>query len=186
MATLRDLDLQPFEAAPVGTALVDTGPGGRLPVTAPGARWIVLVGESGPVSAIAPGTTLDSGGRPPGILVAAADLDIKVIWEAAAFKEFAGVSALVLIEPGTVGADETGIAGVVSGQALSRLMLRGPVRGLTGPVLPGAPAIPLIARSCGYLESGASCVTPMSFTARPYPMPDCPNDRGLTAHLFVW
>jgi hypothetical protein len=181
MATLRHLDLQPFDTAPV-----DTGPGGRLPAAVPGARWIVLVGQAGPVSAIAPGTTLESGARPPAILVAAADLDISVIWEAAAFREFAGVSALVLIEPGAVEAGETGIAGVVSGQALSRLMLRGPMRGLTGPVLPGAPAIPLIARSCGYLESGAACVTPMSFTARPYPMPDCPNDRGLTAHPFVW
>jgi hypothetical protein len=181
MATLRDLDLQPFDTVPI-----DTGPGGRLPVAAPGARWIVLVGEAGPVSAIAPGTTLESGERPPGILVAAADLDLRVIWEAAAFREFAGAGALVLTEPGAVGAVEPGIAGVVSGQVLSRLMLRGPVRGLTGSVLPGAPAIPLIARFCGYLETGAACATPMSFSARPYPLPDCPNDRGLTAHLFVW
>ena len=186
MAALRDLGLQPFDTAPIDTALTGAAPGERLPVAAPAGRWLVLVGEAGPVSAIAPGTTLASGERPPGILVAAADLDVTVIWEAGAFKEFADASALVLTEPGAVRAGGPGIAGVVSGQALTTLVRRGPVRGLSGPVLPGAPAIPLIARFCGYLDSGAACATPMSFAARPYPMPDCPNDRGLTAHQFVW
>lgn len=181
MAALRDLDLQPFDTAPI-----DGGPGERSLVAAPAGRWLVLVGESGPVSAIAPGATLASGERPPGILVATADLDLTVIWEAAAFKEFAEASALVLTEPGAAEAGAPAIAGVVSGQAVTQLMRRGPVRGLSGPVLPGAPAIPLIARFCGYLDTGAACATPMSFAARPYPMPDCPNNHRLTAHQFVW
>jgi hypothetical protein len=173
MATLRDLDVEPFESAPAD---------GR-PVTAPGDRWVVLVGATGPVSAIAPGTTLARGTRPPGILVAAANLRLNVVWESPAFLELGEVSALVLTEPGP---GPAGVAGVVSGAALARAMLRGPTRGLSGPVLPGAPAIPLIARFCGYLEAGAGCATPMSFPARPYPMPDCPNDRGLSAHQFAW
>jgi hypothetical protein len=176
MATLRDLGSQPFDSAPAD----------RMPVTAPGDRWVVLVSEAGPVSAIAPGTTLAEGARPPGILVAAADLDLEVVRESAAFKEFTQVSALVLTESAEGHTGEPGIAGVVSGQTLTRVMLRGPVRDLSGPVLPGAPVIPLIARFCGYLETETVCATPMSFPARPYPMPDCPNDRGMAAHRFVW
>ncbi len=178
MATLRDLDPQPFETATAG----------GLPVAAPADRWVVLVGDVGPVSAVAPGTTLASGERPPGILVAAADLDQAVAFDSAAFEQFTEVDALVLTEPATrqPGEARIEIAGVVSGLALTRAMLRGPVRGLSGPVLPGAPAIPWISRSCGYLEGGAMCMTMKSFPARPYPMPDCPNDRGLTAHQFVW
>ena len=50
----------------------------------------------------------------------------------------------------------------------------------------GPPAIPLIARSCGYPEAGSTCATPVSFPARPAAMPDCPNNRGLAAHQFDW
>jgi hypothetical protein len=176
MATLRDLGPQPFETAPVG----------ERPVTAPDDRWVVLVSETGPVSAVAPGTTLAEGARPPGILVAAADLDLQAALHSDAFSQFAEASALVLTEPRAGDAGEPGIAGVVSGPTLTQLMFRGATRGIFGPVLPGAPSIPLIARSCGYLEAGMTCATGVSFRARPYPMPDCPNNRGLTTHLFVW
>jgi hypothetical protein len=175
MATLRDLDPQPFESAPADS----------LPVAAPDDRWVVLVGTAGPVSAVAPGTTLAAGARPPGILVAAADLDLRAALQSAAFTQFADVSALVLIESGPGNAGEPGIAGVVAGETLAQLMRRGQVRGF-GSVLPGVPDIPMIARSCGYLEGGAVCATPMSFDARPYSMPDCPDNRGLAAHRFVW
>jgi hypothetical protein len=175
MATLRDLGAQPFEVVPAD----------ELPVTAPADRWAVLVGAAGPVSALAPGTSL-AGGRPPGILVAAADLDQRTAFASDAFQHLSEVSALVLIEPAAGEAGEPAIAGVVSGQALTYAILRGTVRGLTGPVLPGAPTVPLISRSCGYLEGRVACATPMSFRRRPPAMPPCPNDHGLTAHPFGW
>ena len=175
MATLRDLDPQPSESMPADS----------LPVAAPGDRWVVLVGAAGPVSAVPPGATLAEGARLPGVLVAAADLDQADAFESDAFAGFADVTALVLTEPDDE-AGELRVAGVVSGLTLARAMLRGPVRGLSGPVLPGPPAIPILARSCGYLEGGTTCATPMSFVARPSLLPDCPNQRALAPHQFSW
>jgi hypothetical protein len=179
MTTLRDLGSEPFESAPAGAG----------PVTAPDDRWVVLAGEAGPVSAIRPGTALADGERPPGVLVAPADMDLADALESDAFEQFADVTALVLIEPDEDRAGEPRVAGVVSGLTLARMMLRGPVRGvlgISGPVLPGAPRIPLIARSCGYLETGTTCGTPMKFRARPPVLPGCPNQRSLAAHQFGW
>ena len=182
MATLRELDLEPFE----------TRPADRLPVTAPDDRWVVLIGDDGPVSAAAPGTTLAAGARLPEILVAVADLDQAEAFESDAFAEYAGVSALVLIGPGLgpgQGPAPGGhpvIAGVASGLTLERALFRGAVRGVPGAVLPGVPAISLIVRSCGYAQAGTGCATMMSFASRPYPMPACPNVRGLAAHQFAW
>jgi hypothetical protein len=185
MATLGDLESEPFETAPSdGQA-----------VTAPRARWVVLVGEAGPVSAIAPGTTVPEGARLPGILVASAGSDLAVALRSAAFEHFADVGALVVTEPtagwpagGPAGWREPGpqIVGLVGGQMLTRLMQRGPVRGISGPVLPGSPSIIWITRSCGYVDAGTACATLMSFVSRPYPMPGCDNTQGLPAHQFVW
>jgi len=174
MATLRDLAAEAFQTAPAGSR----------PVAAPGDYWVVLVGEAGPVSAVSTDTTLVDGARPPGVLVAAADLDQADAFESDAFAGFADVTALVLTEPDEAG--EPRVVGVVNGLTLARAMLRGPVRGLSGPVLPGPPAIPILARSCGYLEGGTTCATPMSFVARPSLLPDCPNQRALAPHQFSW
>lgn len=185
MATLGDLESEPFE----------TRPADGLAVIAPSARWVVLVGDSGPVSAIAPGTRLPDGARLPGILVASADLDLAAALGSAAFEQFTDVGALVLAEsaaalpaaePGGPGEPSTQIVGVVSGGLLTRLMQRGPVRGISGPVLPGSPTILWITRSCGYVAAGTACATVMSFVTRPYQMPGCDNARGLPAHQFVW
>ncbi len=174
MVMLRDLDPQPFEVAPAGEA----------PVTAPAGRWLVLIGEVGPVTAIAPGATLARGARPPGILVAAADLNQAAAIRSAAFSQVTDVSALVLTEPA---ADGHRIAGVVDGGTLTSVVLRNTTRGISGPALPGAPStIPWIVRSCGYHESAVVCATPMTFLSRPYPMPACRNARGLAAHDFAW
>lgn len=56
----------------------------------------------------------------------------------------------------------------------------------TPDALPGIPVVPLLNRSCGFTEGNVACATLLSFRARPYPMPACPNDRGLTAHQFAW
>ena len=186
MATLRDLGSEPFDSVPF-----DSVPAGGGPVTAPDDRWVVLAGAAGPVGAIEPGTALADGDRLPGVLVAPADMDLAEALESDAFEQFADVTALILTEPDPDLAGELRVAGVVSGPTLARRMLRGPVRGLFGfgvggPVLPGPPAIPLIARSCGYLEAGTTCGTPMSFRARPAVPPGCPNQRGLAAHQFDW
>jgi len=178
MPTLRDLGSEPFESMPAGPR----------PVTAPDDRWVVLAGEAGPVCAIQPGTTLTEGDRPPRILVAAAAMDLVDALESDAFEQFADVSALVLTEPDEDRPGQPSVAGVVSGLTLSRVMLRGPTRGVfgsSGPVLPGAPKI-LIAVSCGYVEATITCGTPKSFRTRPAVMPSCPNQRGLAAHQFDW
>jgi hypothetical protein len=179
MATLRDLGPEPFDSLPAG----------HRPVTAPGDRWVVLAGRTGPVSAIAPGTTLAGDDRLPGVLVAAADMDLADALESEAFEQFADATALVLTEPDEDRVGEFRVAGVVNGVTLARVMLRGATRGVfnwgnTG--LPGPPAIPLIGRSCGYAEARTTCATPMSFPARPAAMPACPNHRGLSAHQFDW
>ena len=173
MATLRDLGPQAFEIAPVGVR----------PTAAPLNRWVVLVDDDGkPVSALAPGTSLARDALPPVIIVAGADLGQGVAYSSAAFKEFREASALVLTE----GGDGGEIAGVVSGPALARAVLRGAMRGGSGPVLPGPPAIPWISRSCRHAEGGVSCATMMSFPARPAVMPSCDNQQGLAAHQFHW
>lgn len=176
MASLRDLGSQPFEVVPAG----------ELPVTAPADRWAVLVGAAGPVSAIAPGASLASDGLPPGILVAPADLDQAEAFDSDAFQELTEVSALVLTEPAAGKAGPPAVAGVVTGAELTRAFLRGAVRNLTDSELPGAPSVALIARSCEYLEGRVTCATPMRFNRRPFAMPPCPNDSGLTAHRFGW
>jgi hypothetical protein len=177
MAMLGDLGPLPFAVAPAGEAAV----------TAPADRWLVLIGEVGPVTAIAPGATLASGARPPAILVAAADLDQAAAIRSAAFRQVTDVSALVLTRPASQGDRGQYIAGVVDGRALAKVVLRQATRGLSGPALPGTPgSIPWIVRSCGYYESAALCATPMTFLSRPYPMPACRNDSGLAAHDFAW
>jgi len=175
MATLRDLDPQPFEVAPVDDP----------PAAAAGDRWLVLVRRGRPVSALAPGTVLSKGSRLPGILVAAADMNLAEALESDAFRQLTEFSALVVTEPSAGQADQPGIAGVVTGQTLAQVILRGTTRGIFGP-LPGASSIPLITRSCGFAEGGVTCATMMPFEARPNSMPGCLNDRGLTAHPFAW
>jgi len=183
MATLRDLGVEPFVAVPAG----------RLPVTAPGDRWVVLTGDGGPVSAVAPGRTLAAGARLPVILVAAADLEQADAFDSDAFGEFLGVSALVLTEAGPAPGGPPAVAGVVSDRVLQRAMFRGAARGAqaaTGgaasAALPGAPSVPLISRSCGYAENQVTCATRMEFRRRPSPLPQCPNERHLADHQFAW
>lgn len=171
MATLRELGPQAFEIAPVDGS----------PAASPD-RWVVLVDRNGkPVSALPPGTALADGTVPPTVLVAAADLSQGEAYASAAFAEYTDAVALVLTENG----DGSDIAGVVSGPALARAMMRGAMRG-PGSSLPGPPAIPWISRSCSYTEAGATCSTMMSFTARPAVMPSCDNLPGLAAHQFCW
>jgi hypothetical protein len=177
MATLGDLGPQPFDVAPAGEG----------PVTAPAGRWLVLVGDIGPVTAIPPGATLASGARSPGILVAAADLNQATAIRSDAFSQLTQVSALVLTQPAGDDAGGYRIAGVVDGDTLTRALLRQATRGISGPVLPGTPgSIPWIVRSCGFAGSGVLCATSMSFLTQPYPVPACRNDRGLVAHDFTW
>jgi hypothetical protein len=181
MATLGDLGPQPFAVAPAGEA----------PVTAPADRWLVLVGNDGPVSALPPGATLGAGARPPGIVVAGTHLDLAAVLRSEAFKQLTGVSGLVLVEPASDTSEPSDssdhrIAGVVSVASLVRVIQRGTTRSITGTELPGVADIPWISRSCGFTAGGVLCATSMPFLSQPYPMPACRNERHLTAHSFVW
>jgi hypothetical protein len=122
----------------------------------------------------------------PGILVAAADVNLAEALQSDAFRQLTDVTALVLTEPGTGQDGQPAIAGVVSGTTLTWAALRGTTRGIFETILPGVPSIPLITRSCGFTAGGVACATMMSFPARPDPMPDCRNSRGLAAHQFAW
>jgi hypothetical protein len=181
MATLADLGAEEFEVVPLAT-----GPDSESAVTAPADRWVVLVRGRQVASTVAPGTTLAGDARPPGILLAAADLEQAAAFKSDAFREFSEVAALVLTEPGSVQPGQPAIAGVVAGGTLARAMLRGTTRGGNGRVLPGPPSVPLITRSCGFFEGRVMCATPLSFPRRPTSLPPCPNDRGLPAHFFEW
>ena len=168
MATLRDQWLSDFVVADAG----------NLPVVPPD-RWIVLVDGNHPVSAIAPATRLDPAGPVPAIIVAPADLDVDAVLASEAFAEAADVSAVVLVDGGTV-------VGVWGGPSLANAVVRGPARGVPRSVLPETPTIPVIVRSCTFTEGGAICASSSSFPGKPFPMPACPNARHLSAHDFTW
>jgi hypothetical protein len=168
MTALRDLSLSDCVVADVND----------LPVVARD-RWVVLLDDGRPVSAVAPGTTLGAGTPVPPIVVASAELDLNTALSSDAFAEVADASAVVLVDGGAV-------TGVWSGPSLAAAVMQGPVRTSTGPVLPGAPAIPLIVRSCTFTENGTVCATSSSFVSKPFPMPACPNAKHLSAHDFNW
>jgi hypothetical protein len=132
MATLRDLGPEPFEIVPFQVAPSGTGPAGEVTVTAPADRWVVLVRGDQAAAAVAPGGTLAGDAQPPGILVAAADLEQAAAFRSDAFREFSEAIALVLTEPGSGPPGQAVIAGVVSGGTLARAMLRGAPRGSPG------------------------------------------------------
>jgi hypothetical protein len=168
MTTLRDQRLSDFVLADASD----------LPVVPPD-RWIVLMDGNRPVRAIAPATRLDPAAPAPAIIVAPADLDLNDALASGAFAEAADVSAVVLV-------DGEAVVGVWGGPGLANAVTQGPTRDIFESVLPGAPAIPLIVRSCRFTEGGTICATPSSFTSKPFPMPACPNARQLSAHDFHW
>ena len=168
MAALRDQRLSDFVVAGAS----------NLPVVPPD-RWIVLVDGDRPVSAIAPATRLDPAGAVPAIIVAPADLDVDAALASEAFAEAADVSAVVLVDAGTV-------VGVWGGPSLANAVAQGPARGVRGSVLPGTPMSPVIVRSCTFTEGGTICASWSSFPGKPSAMPACPNARHLSAHDFHW
>lgn len=168
MAILRDLGSEEFETAP-----------GDLPVAA-GDRWLVLLDRQGhPVSALEPGAVLDVSTPPPPIIVAPPDLGLNTARASAAFAQAGDVNAVVLVE-------EHEVVGVWSGPSLATVLKQGPPVTRGGSNLPGLPQIPLIMRSCTYLDRGTLCATGSSFVKKPFPMPSCPNQHHLSAHLFGW
>jgi hypothetical protein len=167
LVALRDLELSDFVVADAS----------NLPVVPPD-RWIVLVDSNRPVSALAPAARLDPAAPLPAIIVAPADLDLDAALASDAFAEAAGVSAVVLV-------DGEAVVGVWGGPSLACAVRGGPARGV-GPVLPATPTIPLIVRSCAFIENGALCATSASFPSKPFPMPSCPNARHLRPHDFRW
>ena len=168
MAALRDQRLSDFVVADAS----------NLPVVPPD-RWIVLMDDDRPVSAIPPATRLDPAGPVPAIIVAPADLDVDAMLASDAFAEAADVSAVVLVDAGTV-------VGVWGGPSLANAVAQGPARGVRGSVLPGTPMSPVIVRSCTFTEGGTICASWSSFPGKPSPMPACPNARHLSAHDFHW
>jgi hypothetical protein len=168
MTLLRDLGSEEFETAV-----------GDLPVAA-GDSWLVLLDRDGrPVSAIEPGAELDVSTPPPPIIVAPAGLGLNTALTSAAFTQARDVNAVVLVE-------EQGVVGVWGGRSLATVLTQGPRATRGGSELPGVPQIPLIVRSCVYLERGTLCATVSSFVKKPLPMPSCPNQHHLSAHLFGW
>ena len=117
--------------------------------------------------------------RPPPIIVAPADLGLNAALTSAAFAQAGDVNAVVLVE-------EQGVVGVWGGPSLATVLSQGPRATRGGSQLPGLPQIPLIVRSCTYLERGTVCATVSSFVKKPFPMPSCLNQHHLSAHLFGW
>lgn len=168
MAQLYDLGSEEFETATAGD----------IPIAARD-RWLVLLDGGQPVGALSPGSVLDATTSPAPIIVASASLDLGVALASPAFAQAGDVSAVVLV-------GEQRVVGVWGGPRLEMAVKRGliPTRG--GPVLPGVPQVPWIARSCTYRELGAICATSESFPSKPFPMPSCRNNHHLSAHVFGW
>jgi hypothetical protein len=168
MARLRDLVSREFETA---AGDISTGASDRS---------LVLVDQRGdPISVLAPGAVLDPATPRPPIMVAPADLDLNTPLAAAAFAQAGDISAVVAV-------DEHGIVGVWSGPSLEKALEQGLPVTRGGHVLPGPPQIPLVVRSCRYLEHGTRCKTVSAFVNKPFPMPGCRNDHNLSAHQFGW
>ena len=143
-------------------------------------RWTVLIDEQGaPVSALPPGTSTAAGGDVPAVIVADANLDLDVALNSDAFAEIADVSGVVVVAGRQ-------IVGVWAGVNLARVVMQGPSRLTASPTLPGYPHIPVIVRSCSYVDGATTCATVSTFTSRPLLMPPCPNAQGLTPHDFGW
>ena len=170
MALLRDQDLAEYRTAQLAES----------PVATAGDRWLVLLDGDRPVCAIAPGTTLDSRGTLPPIIVAPDDMDVDAALASDALTEATDVTAVVLV-------GRQGVTGVWGGPSLDMALLLGPSRGFFGSsVLPGPPQIPLIVRSCAFRDRGTLCGTVSSFASKPFPMLPCPNRSQLAAHDFGW
>lgn len=168
MALLHDLGSAHFETV--------TGD----PPVAAGEAWLVLLDRAGrPVSAVEPGAELDVSTPPPPIIVAPAGLDLNTALTSTAFAQVGDVNAVVLV-------DGQEIVGVWGGPSLATALKQGPRATRGGSQLPGLPQIPMIVRSCTYLERGTVCATVSSFVKKPFPMPDCHNQHHLSAHLFGW
>jgi len=143
-------------------------------------QWTVLIDERGaPVSALPPSTSMPADAAVPAVIVADANLDLDVALNSDAFAEIADVSGVVVV-------DGRQIVGVWGGESLARAVMQGPSRASTGPILPGYPHVPLIVRSCRYVERATICATVSTFASRPALMPPCPNHQGLTSHGFGW
>jgi len=169
MALLRDMGSEEFETA-----------AGDPPVSA-GDRWLVLLDSGGhPISALEPGAELDAATPAPPIIIASPGLDVNTALISTAFAAADDVNAVVLVA-------EEGVVGVWGGPSLVRALKQGPRVTRGWPVLPGVPQqIPLMTRSCTYLERGTLCGTQSSFVKKPFPMPNCRNDHNLSAHPFGW
>jgi hypothetical protein len=145
--------------------------------------WVVLVDDEEPVSAIPPGTKLGAAERPPGIIIASAELAQHYAFKTAPFSAVEDgdqeISALVLT-------DGEEIVGVIAGDDLLAAIRRGAIRHAGDAVLPGPPKAPEFSRSCGHITNDVTCGAQRKFRGKPSPMPACADPRDLGGHLFSW
>lgn len=158
-------------------AAVTAGPG---PVIPDGARWtVVLDGGGQPAAAIAPGGTSVTSS----LVVVDAALPVAAAVESNALAS-APADTVVVVTSGSA------VVGVWAGEDLIDALVHGATREvspLPGDIqLPGRIAKQDITRRCKHTEQGRACATVLVVPEKPDPMPSCPAQSGISAHVFAW
>ncbi|MEU1406596.1 hypothetical protein ABZ471_30270 [Streptomyces sp. NPDC005728] len=165
---------------PAGAA--DTAP-------ADGERWLVVLdGDGVPLSAVSCAALADAPaeadlaavvpGLPP-VITASVDTRIADLLASRLLDEFEPGSAVIATDGGR-------IAGVWAGPDLMALAATGVRRTHWDAELPGEITIPMLTRTCCYVEGDTVCTGVLRFPERPHRPPACPNPVPLAAHAFVW
>ncbi len=154
---------------------------GNGPVIPDDDRWTVVTGGHGqPVAAIGPrGASVTAS-----LVIADAAVPLAAVLGSDAMAD-AGADTVVGVTNGP------SVIGVWAGDdmidAIAHGALRGAVAALPGDVqLPGRIAKLDITRRCRYVEHGHPCATVLVVPEKPDPMPPCPAQAGIGAHVFAW
>lgn len=157
------------------------------------APWVILVGPSGEVTAVATAAEAathpwDALLRPPlwsrrTVVVAHADSSVVNGISSWAFEWAAWElddDVVVVVR------DDTEVLGVWHGPDLDEVLEIGTTRSGIDTSLPGDVHIPELVGRCRYAADGVDCGATMTFQEYPEPAPDCPNPNALADHPFLW
>jgi hypothetical protein len=151
------------------------------PVIPDGTRWTVVMDTHGqPAAAISPGGT-------------SVTANLVISDEAVPLAAVVGSDALADASADTVVVVTSGpsVIGVWHGDDLIDALVHGVIRdasaALPGDIqLPGRITKQDITRHCRHTEDRRACATVLVVPEKPDPMPPCPAQTGITAHMFAW
>ncbi|WP_405812612.1 MULTISPECIES: hypothetical protein [unclassified Streptomyces] len=180
--TLGDRPLAEAVSLP-GTTTVGEG------IRRGGQRWLVVLDDDrAPLSAVHPRSLADEPAgsalaavvpRLPPVVIAATSTRITDLLASWLFDEFEPGSVVIAVE-------EERAVGVWAGPDLMATVAAGSPRAYWEAELPGEITIPLLTRTCCYVQGDTACTGVLRFPERPRQPPACPNPVPLASHPFVW